>query len=198
MKPFSLLTALVLTIFLPARSQLLGIFEQGAQELREYGQQLAALELLLNRQHSAYQVFESGLNSISSITGGELTLHQTYYTSLATPNPEIAGSPQLAAFVSMQSKTTTDWQTALARWQTSQYLTSAELAYVAQVTAAIIRTIAIQVSSFNMFVSDNILTMSDNERMKELSTACRNIQSLYIFSHDLIDEIDMLIINRRS
>jgi hypothetical protein len=190
--------AILATLSLPARSQVLGIFEQGAEELSEYGQQVAALELLLSRQQKGYQIIESGLSSIGSITGDEFNLHQNYYASLAAVNPAITQTPESTAFLSIEPQILNGLTGALDRWRHSQYLTSTDLAYVTRMSSVIAAMATLQLSTFSALTSNDNLTMTDDRRIVMISQLYSQAQSLYNNSQVFINKVNTLIFNRKA
>jgi hypothetical protein len=198
MKPPFYLIAVLTAFNLPAQSQVLGIFEQSAEELSEYGQQIAALELLLTRQQEGYEFVESSLAAISGITGTEFTLHQHYYSSLETPNPAITQSPELDEFSSFQSLISTDLTTAISRWQQSGCLTFNDRAYIGSTSAFITKTLFSQLSTSITLTSDNDFAMTDDQRAEKISQLHSQARSLYVFTQTFIDGVDLLILNRKN
>jgi hypothetical protein len=197
MKTPSLLIALLFTTTLPAHSQILGIFEQGAEELKEYGQQIAALELLLTRQQKGYQIIESGLYSISSITGNEYNLHQNYYNSLPKVNPSISRSPDLDEFVSIRSLISTDLIDALERWNKSAFLTSNDGNCIISTSANITKMSLSQSVTFMTLTSGDAVPLTDDQRIGMISDLLDEVRSLYAYTQAFIDQVDLLILNRR-
>jgi hypothetical protein len=189
----------VLTAFnLPAQSQVLGVFEQGAADLKEYGQQIAALELLLTRQQEGYRVVESGLTAISAITGTEYNLHQHYFTSLDDINPAVDQIPEIPAFFSIESQTLNELTAALTRWHQSQYLSSKDNAYVTRTSSFVTTMATRQLLTLYEITSDSKLTMTDDQRVDMISKLYTQIRSLYVYTQTFIDDIDLLIINRKN
>jgi hypothetical protein len=190
--------AILATLSLPARSQVLGIFEQGAEELSEYGQQIAALELLLSRQQKGYQIIESGLSSIGSITGDEFTLHQDYFTSLASVNPAINQTPEPAVFLSTESQNLNGLTAALARWRQSRWLTFTDFSYITRMSSVIVTMATLQISAFSALTSNDNLTMTDDRRIVMISQLYSQAQSLYNNSQVFINKVNTLIFNRKA
>ena len=197
MKTLIILVATLTTLNLPVQSQILGIFEQGAEELSEYGQQIAALELLLTSQHNGYQIVVSGLNSISTITGTEFGLHQSYYSSLSVVNPAITQSPGMTTCLSLESQVLTALPTALARWRQSRYLTANDLEYITRISSAITNLAGSQLSTLDTLTADNDFSMTDDQRIKMLTSLYTHIQLLYSYSQSFIDAVDLLLLNRQ-
>ena len=66
------LVLMIMACALTARGQFLGgIFNQGATELKEYGRQIAALQLLIDRSETGYEIEETGMDAVGDITGAE-------------------------------------------------------------------------------------------------------------------------------
>jgi hypothetical protein len=198
MKRSILFVALVAGFGISARSQVLGIFEQGAEELSEYGRQIAALGMLLNRQEKGYQIIESGLSSIGSITGDELSLHQNYYSSLGAVNRGITQNPELKAFLSTESQILNGLTAALACWRQSPYLTSTDHSYVTRMSSVIVDQANLQLCIFNALTSNDSLTMSDDIRVEMLFELYAHIRDLCVYAQDFIDAVDILILNRKN
>ena len=198
MKTLFILIAVLTSFSLPARTQILGIFEQGAEELSEYGQQIAALELLLTRQQKGYQLIESGLTTIANITDTEFNLHQNYYSSLGTVNPAITQSPELDQFRELQSQLSSNLTTALDRWQESKYLTAGDRLYIAHTSANIANMSTSQSITFKILTSDEGVTLSDDQRAEMISRLHSQALTLYVFARSFIDAVDLLILNRED
>jgi hypothetical protein len=196
MKRLILFVALVAGFGVSARSQVVGIFEQGAEELGEYGRQIAALAMLLNRQEKGYQVIETGLSLIGSITGDELSLHKNYYASLGVVNRGITQSPELKAFLSTESQILNGLTAALASWRQSPYLTSTDHSYVTRMSSVIVDKANLQLYIFNALTSNDSLTMSDDIRVEMLFEVYAHIRDLCVYTRNFIDAVEILILNR--
>jgi hypothetical protein len=191
-----LLIALLTAFCHPVQSQVLAIFEQGAEELKEYGQQIAALELLLTGQQKGYQIIESGLSSIGSITGDEYSLHQNYYGSLGAVNPAIAQTSQIAECLSVESTMLTALSTAIQRWRSSKYLTTGDLSYINQMTEILTNAASTQLKCLRLLVADDGLMMTDNERIQQVNTVYQQLTSIISLSRVFISSTDILVLNR--
>src|SRR5580704_8597036 len=91
------LFGLVVLLGCTGRAQFLGgIFDQGATELKEYAEQIAALQVYTGQAEKGYKIVEGGLANIGKINQGELELHQAFFSSLAAVNPKIANMAEVA------------------------------------------------------------------------------------------------------
>ena len=196
MKITCFLVAGLVMAALPARSQIIGVFEQGAEELREYGQQIAALELLLTGQRKGYQIIESGLSSIGSITGDEFSLHQNYYAGLGAVNPVIAQTGEIAECLSLESSMLTAIATGAQRWRTSKYLTAGDLAYIDQMIAILTNAASTQLTCLSLVLTSDSLTMTDNERTRQIVNVSQQLVSIAGTSNSFISFTDALILDR--
>jgi hypothetical protein len=198
MKTPLIIIAILTTLSLPARTQILGIFEQGAEELSEYGQQIAALELLLTRQQNGYQIIESGLTAFSSITGDEFTLHRNYYGSLGAVNTVIAQGSEIDECMSLESAVLTTLLPTLQRWRTSKYLRAGELAYINQMTEILTNTASAQITSLSLLLTSGTLMMTDDQRISRITQLYVKFRSVYACSQIFINAVDYLILNRMN
>jgi hypothetical protein len=191
-----LFVALLVGFDLSARCQVVGIFEQGAEELKEYGQQIAALELLLSGQRKGYQIIESGLSSIGSITGSEFNLHQNYYAGLGAVNPAIIQVPEVSEFLILESSMLANLSTALNRCRKSNFLTSTDIAFIIRMSAIFTNTVSSQIASFNRVLFADSLTLTDDQRITIIDQLDREARSSYTLLQSLIATANLLILNR--
>lgn len=79
-----------------------GFFEQGATELKEYAEQIAALKVYEGKLKQGYAIVKSGLKGIGNIHGMEYSLHQAYFGNLTAVNPTIAGMAEVGEIIRLQ------------------------------------------------------------------------------------------------
>lgn len=96
-----------------------GIFNQGATELKEYGQQIAALAVMIGKLEKGYQIIEGGEDSIGTSAAAEYGLHQTYFASLTAVNPAVAEMPDVEDILAMESAMVNGMGAAVKRWAAS-------------------------------------------------------------------------------
>jgi len=145
-----------------------GIFEQGAEELKEYGQQLGALSVFAGLQEQGYQIQETGLASIGGITGDEYGLHQAYFGSLAAVNPAVAGMPEVGDILAVEGSMARGMAAGFQRWKASGWLTAADLLYIDQVYSQVCSVGSEGLQELQVVLTADSLTMTDDERMRQI------------------------------
>jgi hypothetical protein len=182
-----------------ARAQgVIGIFEQGAYELKEYGQQIAALGLFSTLEEKGYGVKESGLASIGSITGNEYGLHQTYFGSLRAVNPAVGEMAAVVEILALEAGTVKGFGAAMRRWEGSGGLTAGELAMLGQIYANLCTVGANGVLALGDVAANGKLTMSDDQRMERIMQIDRQMREHNVFAQQVSAETDLLVMERQA
>jgi hypothetical protein len=180
-----------------ARGQFLGgIFEQGATELREYGQQIVALALLIDRSEKGYRIVEGGLADIGGVTGAEYGLHQTYFGSLAAVNPAVAQMPEVSEILAMEAGIVSGMALAVKRWRASGRLTVGEMGVAGEVYAGVCRGGEEILGELREALSDGELVMGDGQRMGRVVELVGRMRELEHSSSAYIAGGDFLVAQR--
>jgi len=145
-----------------------GIFGQGAEELKEYGQQVAALNLLAGLEGQGYQIQETGLASIGGITSDEYGWHQAYFGSLAAVNPAVAGMPEVGEILAVEGSMVRGMAAGLKRWKASGWLTASELGYFGQVYSQVCTVGSAGLQELQVVLTADSFTMTDEERIRRV------------------------------
>jgi hypothetical protein len=181
-----------------ARGQFLGgIFDQGATELREYGQQIAALALLIDRSEKGYRIVESGLADIGGFTGTEYGLHQHYFESLAAVNQNVAQMPEVGEILGMEAAMVRGMGSAVNRWQASGRLTAGEMGVAAQEYAGVCQEGEEILGELRVVLTDNNLVMGDGERMGRVVALAARMRELAQSSSAYSAGGDLLVAQRK-
>ena len=197
MKLWMVMMLLATTIF--SRGQgIIGIFEQGAYELKEYGQQIAALGLFITQEEKGYGIKESGLASIGSITRNEYGLHQTYFGSLASVNPVVGEMAAVTEILALETGVVKGFGAAMGRWKGSGGLTAAELAMLGQIYANLCTVGVDGVEALEDVITKGELTMSDDQRMERIMQIDREMRERNVFAQQVAAEGDLLVMERRA
>jgi hypothetical protein len=180
-----------------ARGQFLGgIFEQGATELREYGQQIAALALLIDRSEKGYRIVEGGLAHIGGITGTEYGLHQIYFGSLSMVNPAVAQMPEVGEILSMETGIVNGMASAVKRWRASGRLTAGEIMVVTEVYAGAVQVSEEVITELKAALADGVLVMGDGQRMNRVESLAQRIREMAAMAARYDAGVDLLVVMR--
>ena len=193
------LVLVVMTCALTARGQVLGgIFNQGATELKEYAKQIAALQLLIDRSETGYEIEETGLDSVGNITGAEYGLHQDYFGSLGVVKPAVAGMPELGEILAMEGELVRGFSAAMGRWRASGRLTASEMEVCAEVYAEVVAELGELEGELQAVVADGVLVMGDNNRVNRVRQLNREMVEEYHTVGEYVMSTDLIVLQRQS
>jgi hypothetical protein len=192
----------VLVIVLFARdgkAQVLGgIFDQGATELKDYAKQIAALQAYIVDAEKGYKIVETGLSDIKSITQGEFSLHQAFFSSLAAVNPKIANMAEVAEILALQVSIVEGFSKAMNRWKQSGGLSSGEMGYIGQVYSTICQLALQDVGDLLTLTTPGQLTMPDGQRINRIQSLDGDIKQQYVFVQQFSGQTDLLVAERQG
>jgi hypothetical protein len=193
------LLLMVVMVVQAGRAQVLGgIFDQGATELKEYAQQIAALQVYIGQAEKGYRIVGSGLAGIGKINQGEYELHQAFFNSLAAVNPKIAGMPEVAEILALQASIVEGFSAAMSRWKKGGGLSAGELEAVGQVYSTICRAGLQDVGDLQNLTTPGKLTMPDDQRIIRIKALDADMKQQYVFVQQFTAQTDMLVAERRG
>jgi hypothetical protein len=173
-----------------------GFFDQAATQLQLDGEQLAALRLYTTQLETGYRVVENGITDMGQAKGGEYSLHQGYFASLAAVNPAIAGMPQVQGILTWQSAITTGFSADMDRWQCSGGLTSTEVDELNEFNQTVSDHSVQVVQAVRELVTANQLTMTDDQRIAGIQRIWVETKQEYGDVQDIVGRTDLLVWQR--
>lgn len=180
------------------RAQFLGgIFSQGATELKNNAAQIVALQALDATSQAGYEGLEDGLDDIGDIHGAEYNLHQEYFASLKTVNPQITGMPEIKAIRSVAPALSPTLTTAIDNWTRSGKLTAGELAAMTALDTSLDELASTELAFLQTLLTAGELTMSDADRVQAIRTIDEAVHAQYKFLMQVCADGDLLVANRQ-
>lgn len=181
------------------RAQFLGgIFNQGATQLKEYEQQIAAYQIFISKLEKGYQIVETGISDIGSITKGEFTLHQAFFSSLAAINPAIGKMAEVAEILALQASIVEGFTLSLDRWKKGGGLSSGDLGFIGEVYSNICQQGLKDVEELLNLTTASKLTMSDDQRISRIQQLDEQEKNEYVFYQQFSSRTDMLVAQRQG
>jgi hypothetical protein len=175
-----------------------GIFNQGATQLQEYEQQIAALQLYIGKLEKGYKIVETGLADIKAINQGEFNLHQAFFSSLAAVNPKISNMAEVAEILALQVEIVEGFSGAIKRWQSGGRLSSGELGFIGQVYSTVCRAGLDDLQDLLNLTTPGKLTMPDDQRILRIQALDGDMKQQYVFSQQFSARTDMLVGQRQA
>jgi len=175
-----------------------GIFDQGATELKEYGEQIAALQVYIGEAEKGYRIVGSGLADIGKINQGEYELHQAFFSSLAAVNPKIAGMPEVAEILGLQESIVEGFSAAMNRWKKGGGLSGGELETAGQVYSTNCQAGLQDLGDLQNLTTPGKLTMPDDQRILRIQALDGDMKQQYVFVQQFSSQTDMLAAQRQG
>jgi hypothetical protein len=176
MKKIILLLAIALiTIPCYAQTPAEWLNQQNTQT-RYLQQQIALFRLYSGYVQKGYSIAQKCLATIGHTQDQEWELHAAYISSLEKINPVIRNAPQITAILSWQKNI---HQTCQSTWQQvmqSGQLHPAEIDYVRQVMANLLRDSAGDIAELLAVITPAQWEMTDDERLKRLDALYEAMQ----------------------
>ncbi|QXV66803.1 hypothetical protein INP83_06880 [Mucilaginibacter sp. 21P] len=167
-------------------------FKQKKTQKQYLLQQISALMTYRRFASDGYQIAKGGLGSIGRYVGQEYDLHSDHYQRLKTVNTAIKSDPQVKTILSRQH----DILALTSQAKVQNGLTPNESSYIKKVCAALIEDCDGLLNDLQTVVNDNKVTMSDEERLRQIGRICRSMQDNYRFAQSFNDQLKLYMLQK--
>ncbi|RYJ44307.1 hypothetical protein [Flavobacterium beibuense] len=172
------------------------IFGQSSQK-KVLLQQIAALKVYGGYVQKGYSIARKGLNTISDFKDGEFSLHSTFFSALATVNPNIAGYDKIAKIIGLQLKILKQRQEASDLLYDDLYLGN-ERQYAERVFGRLMADCRENLDQLLVVLSDSSLVMEDSDRLARIDYLHGRMLDNYAFSKSFSAELEVLLASRQQ
>jgi hypothetical protein len=173
-------------------------FHQTKTRIKYYEKQIAALQVYATDIEKGYRIAETGVKLIGAIKQGEFDLHNAYYGSLESINPQIGGMPETAEVISLQAAIVEKFSRSLASYRQDHWLSPTETGYVATVYSNLLKAGLADINTLTDLTSAGKLKMTDNERMAGIKALDAGMSDKWAFTLSFIARTDLLIRQRQA
>ena len=150
-------------------------FNQQTTQLKYLQQQIAALQVYIGYARKGYRIAQTGLTAIGEFKKGEFNLHNLFYNSLQSVNPEITQYYKLGDCIRYCSQIMVGCK----KSTNSKRLNPSERNYLSTVygnlSGACLRCLDELVS----LVTNNTYNMKDNERLRRIDALYWDLKDQY-------------------
>ncbi|MFI5137708.1 MAG: hypothetical protein ACHQIM_07760 [Sphingobacteriales bacterium] len=169
-------------------------FSQGKTQIKYLTQQIAALNACETSIRQGYNMLKGEWISIGNFKNGEFGLHQSYYTSLSTVNPQVKSSPDINSITTEQQSIIT----MLNAIQQVAGLTTDEQSYIKTVAQNIFNECAKDLDKLNSVLKNGTLQMSDDERLKQIRNVQAAMLDKYQFTQSFCNSVRLMSAQRNQ
>ena len=171
---------------------------QEAKQLLLNVEKLAQLKLMLSHMKTGYQILEKGYTSIKNISQGNFNLHRDFLDGLLQVNPAVKQYSKVADIIRVQLKLVKESKAALAEFRGSKQFTIAEIEYLGNVYANLLKECLKTLDELAMVVTAGKLRMSDDERLQAIDKIYDEVMEQYTFLNEFNNGTAILSLQREK
>lgn len=171
---------------------------QEAKQLLLNVEKLAQLKLMLSHMKTGYQILEKGYTSIKNISQGNFNLHRDFLDGLLQVSPAVKKYSKVADIIRVQLKLVKEAKDALAEFRRSRQFTVAEIEYLGNVYANLLKESLKMLDELAMVVTAGELRMSDDERLQAIDRIHDEVLEQYTFLNEFNNGTAILSLQREK
>lgn len=171
---------------------------QEAKQLLLNVEKLAQLKLMLSHMKTGYQILEKGYTSIKNISQGNFNLHRDFLDGLLQVSPAVKQYSKVADIIRVQLKLVKESKAALAEFRGSKQFTIAEIEYLGNVYANLLKESLKMLDELAMVVTAGKLRMSDDERLQAIDKIYDEVMEQYTFLNEFNNGTAILSLQREK
>jgi len=168
-------------------------FAQKKTQKKYLLEQIAALEVYVDMARKGYQMVGSGLETVRSISSGELGLHDAFFAGLKLVSPVVKGDRRVAEILLMEAEVART----LDGLRSGIGLDGLQLSYVGSVSAAVLGDCAADLEALLSLVLSGNVGLSDDERLLRLEDIYQRMLDKRAFVQQFSKEVAMLVGQRK-
>lgn len=171
---------------------------QEAKQLLLNVEKLAQLKLMLSHMKTGYQILEKGYTSIKNISQDNFNLHRDFLDGLLQVSPAVKQYSKVADIIRVQLKLVKESKAALAEFRGSRQFTLAEIEYLGNVYANLLKESLKMLDELAMVVTAGKLRMSDDERLQAIDKIYDEVMEQYNFLNEFNNGTAILSLQREK
>lgn len=171
---------------------------QEAKQLLLNVEKLAQLKLMLSHMKTGYKILEKGYTSIKNISQGNFNLHRDFLDGLLQVSPAVKKYSKVADIIRVQLKLVKEAKDALAEFRGSMQFTVAEIEYLGNVYANLLKESLKMLDELAMVVTAGKLRMSDDQRLQAIDRIHDEVLEQYTFLNEFNNGTAILSLQREK
>lgn len=164
-------------------------FKQKKTQKKYLLEQLVALRAYAGFALQGYQAVHSGLKTVRGLTGGELSLHEVFFSSLSGAGPVIRNHARLGEIILLQLRIRREFG-GLNRLE----LTGHQQQYVESVRERVLKDCLEDLDALALLLADGGLEMEDADRLDRLERIHAGMQEKREFTGSFVSGIRSLVL----
>lgn len=173
-------------------------FQQKKTQKEYLLEQIAALKVYSGYVKKGYDIYKTGHNAIGNFKRGEFNLHNDFFLSLKSINPEIARYSRIGDIVRMQAGIIGTGRKTLQELRQEGFATAQEIDYIGKVYAKVLSDCAAVVNELIDLTTAGKLEMEDAERIQRIDLLFAEMQEIYRFTETFSTDAKVLSKSRKK
>lgn len=157
-------------------------FRQKQTQKKYLLQQIAALQVYSDFLLKGYSIAKKGLSTIQNIKNGEFGLHNNYFTSLVSVNPQIKHYSKVAEVIAIQISIAIQIFNAIPGLSKTHQFTNRELDYFKKVFNNLLADCNKNLDELYNLITNGSLELKDDERIQAIDKIYDDMQDKKIFT----------------
>lgn len=199
MKKLIAILAVFCLCYVPAHAQgILGtVFNQKQTQTKRLKEQIAALQVYIDRARKAYKTVQNGLDFIGDLKDGELNLHKDYFNSLKNVKPSVKSYKKIAQILAFETAVVNNCRSIVRDLKQAKEIQPTELQYVDEVLARLLNNCTVLMEELLTVTTSGYFEMKDNERITRIDRLYEAMEDNYKFSQSFSNEARLLVLQRQ-
>jgi hypothetical protein len=172
--------------------------KQKKTQIKYLLEQIVAFRAYGKQLKEGYGIVQKGLSTIHSIKQGDFRLHEGFFSSLKSVNPNVRQYTKVAGIILLQSSIIKQGKKAIQTAQSSGQLNKDELQYLDQVFKGMLDQCGTLIDELTIVLTNDQMQRSDNERIGRIDALYVEMQEHYLFAQNFQQEITILAAQRIS
>ncbi len=169
-------------------------FKQNDTQKKYLMQQLAALQAYAGYLRKGYVIASEGINTVKNISNGEFDLHQGFFNSLKSVNPQLKNTMKTREIIAYQMEIIKLFSTLIKMDEFSDQ----ERSYIRKVKTKVLDEGGKELETLLLVITTGSLEMSDDERIERISEIHLSMKDKYAFTQSFVNDANILIRQRAS
>jgi hypothetical protein len=170
-------------------------FRQKKTQKKYLLEQIAALQTYIGYAEKGYSIATNGLKTIRDIKNGDFNIHNNFFNSLSSVNPQVKKYSKVAAIIAMQISIAKLVHNTIKQ---CKLLTSTELDYLQHVFKYVLDDCTKNLDDLIALITDGEQQMKDDERIKRIDHLYTDMQDKQVFVQTFSHSAKGLSVQRRN
>lgn len=172
-------------------------FKQKKTQKKYLLQQVAALQVYIGYAQKGYRRAKDGLDFIGDVKNGEFRLHNAFFGSLKSINPEIRKYYKVAGIIELQTSILKSCNETKKQLRNGGMMRAEELSYVSESFDRMLDNCADLVDELITVTTANKLELKDDERIRRIDAIDQQMRDNYSFAYSFGNEARILSASRK-